>query len=120
MNDRALALRLTALALAAYGVYIASHVAAMLVGPTSALLLIGFVLQAVCALVAAVGVWRGDRWAAGAVVLLGIVVAATWLVEAFVLGIVAYLRALLIALFAIVAAVVVAMYLNRRGRPRTA
>jgi hypothetical protein len=120
MNDRVMALRLTALALAGYGVYIAGYVPALLVGTTTPLLLIGFLLQAVCALVAAIGVWRGDRWAAGAVVLLGIVVAATWLVEAFVLGIVAYLRALLIALFAIVAAVGVAMYLNRRGGLRTA
>jgi hypothetical protein len=120
MNDRPTALLLIALTLAAYGVYIASHVPAMLVGPVTPLLLIGFALQAVCALVAAIGVWRGDRWASGAVVLLGIIVAATWLVEAFVLGIVAYLRALLVALFAVVIAVVVARYLDRRGRLRTA
>jgi hypothetical protein len=120
VNDRTLALRLIALVLAAYGVYSASRVPAMLVEPVTTLLLIGFVLQAVCALVAAVGVWRGDKWASGAVVLLAIIVAATWLVEAFVLGIVAYLRALLVALFVIVAAVVVAKYLDRRGGLRAA
>ena len=117
MNDRVMTLRLTALVLAAYGVYIASHVPAMLVGPITPLLLIGFVVQAVCALAAAVGLWRGDTWASGVIVLLGIAVAATWLVEAFVLGIVAYLQALLVALFAIVIAVLVARYVDRGGPP---
>ncbi len=114
MNDRVMTLRLTALVLAVYGVYVASHVPAMLVGPITPLLLIGFVVQAVCALAAAVGVWRGDTWASGVIVLLGIAVAATWLVEAFVLGIVAYLQALLVALLAIVIAVLVARYVDRR------
>jgi hypothetical protein len=38
-------------------------------------LLIGFVLQAVCALVGAIGVWLGSRWAPGVVVLLGVSIA---------------------------------------------
>ena len=120
MNDRTLALRLVAVTLLAYGVYIASHVLAMLPGPSSALLLVGFILQAVCALAAAVGVWRGDPWAGRAVVLLGIIVAATWLIEAFVIGIVAYLYAVLVAVFAIVTTVLVARYLDRRGGVRNA
>lgn len=120
MNDRTLALRLIAVVLVAYGIYSASHVLAMLPGPTSALLLAGFILQAACALAAAVGVWRGARWAGNLVVLLGIVVAATWLVEAFVIGIVAYLHALLVAVFAIVTTVLIARYLDRRGWLRTA
>jgi hypothetical protein len=120
MNDRTLALRLTAIILAAYGIYIASHVLAMLPGPSSALLLVGFILQAVCALAAAIGVWRGDRWAGNAVVLLGVVVAVTWLVEAFVIGIVAYLYALLVAVVAIITAVLVARYIDRRGGMRIA
>jgi hypothetical protein len=84
------------------------------------LLLVGFTLQAVCAFVGAVGVWRRDRWAGSAVVLVGILVAATWLVEAFVIGIVPYLYALLVAIFAVVVTVLVARYLGRRGRLRIA
>jgi hypothetical protein len=105
---------LVAVALAAYGVYIASYVPASLIGRSVSLLLIGFVLQAVCALAAAVGVWGGRRWAAGAVVLLGASIAATWLVEAFVLGLVAYLYALLAAVLAIVVTLIIAAYVNRR------
>ena len=86
----------------------------MLVGQPVPLLLIGFVLQVVCALAAAVGVWRGRPWAAGALVLLGASIAATWLIEGFVLGIVAYLHALLVAVPAIVVALVIAVYVNRQ------
>ena len=118
MNDRSTALLLIAVALAGYGVYIALYVPAMLLGQPMPLLLIGFVLQVVCALAAAVGVWRGQPWAAGAVVLLGVSIAATWLIEGFVLGIVAYLYALLVAVLAIVVTVVIAVYVNRQHGAR--
>jgi hypothetical protein len=75
----------------------------MLLGQPMPLLLIGFVLQAACALAAAVGVWRRQPWAASVVVLLGVSIAATWLVEAFVLGIVVYLRLLVAVLATVVA-----------------
>src|SRR5512140_2417692 len=114
MNDRSTALLLIAVALAGYGVYIAGYVLAMLVGQAVPLLLIGFVLQAVCALAAAVGVWRDESWAAAVVVRLGVSIAATWLVEGFVLGIVADLHALLVAVLALVVAVIIAAYINRR------
>lgn len=114
MSDRSTALLLIAIALAGYGVYIAAHVPAMLIGQPVPLLLIGFVLQAACALAAAVGVWRRQPWAAGVVILLGIAIAATWLVETFVLGIVAYLYALLVAVVAIVVALIIAAYVNRQ------
>jgi hypothetical protein len=114
MNDRSTALLLIAVALAGYGVYIAGYVPAMLLSPPVPLLLIGFVLQAVCALAAAFGVWRGQPWAAGVVVLLGVIIAATWLIEAFVFGIVAWLHALLVAVLAIVVALIIAAYLNRQ------
>jgi hypothetical protein len=117
MNDRPTALRLIAVALAGYGVYIAGYVPAMLLGQPVPLLLIGFVLQVACALAAAVGVWGGQPWAARVVVLLGVSIAATWLIEGFVLGIVAYLHALLIAVLAIAVAVVIAAYVNRPHGP---
>ena len=117
MNDRSTALLLIAVALAGYGVYTAAYVPAMLVAPPVPLLLIGFVLQVVCALAAAIGVWRGRPWAAGAVVLLGVSIVATALIEGFVLGIVAYLRALLVAVLAIVVAMVIAAYVNQRRGP---
>jgi multisubunit Na+/H+ antiporter MnhF subunit len=94
--------------------------AAMLLGQPVPLLLIGFVLQAVCALAAAFRVWRGRPWAAGVVVLLGLSIAATWLIEGFVLGIVAYLHGLVAAVLAIVVTLVIAAYLNRQHGPRIA
>ncbi len=116
MNDRSTTLLLIAIALVGYGLYIAGYVPAMLLGKPVALLVIGFVLQVVLALAAALGVWRGRSWAAGAVALLGVCIAATWLIEGFVLGIVAYLHALLVAVFAIVVALIVAAYVNRNRR----
>ena len=56
--------------------------------------------------------------AVGVVVLLGVSIAATWLIEGFVLGIVAYLHALLVAVLAIVVALVIAAYVNRQHGPR--
>jgi hypothetical protein len=112
--DRSTTLLLIAIVLGVYGVYVASHVPAMLVGPVPALLIF-FVLQTVCALAAAIGVWRDQRWAAGLVVLLGLSIAGTWLFEAFILGIVAYLRALLVAVAALILAWIIAAYINRQG-----
>ena len=114
MNNRSTALILIALALAGYGLYMGSYVLGMLVGQPPVLLLICFVLQVVCAFAAAIGVWRCHSWASGAVVALGLAVAVTSLVEAFVLGIVAYLHALLIAVAAIVIVLIIAAYVNRR------
>jgi hypothetical protein len=112
---RSTARLLIAVALAVYGVYIASYVPAMLVGAPVPALLICFVLQVVCALAAALGVWIGARWAPVAAVLLGVSIAGTWLFEAFVLGIVAYLYALLVAVAALVVTVIIAVYVSRQG-----
>ena len=117
--DRSTTRLLIAVALAVYGVYAAGFLPALLVGGNMPALLIGFVLQAVCALAAALGVWRGERWAAGAVVLLGICVAATWLFEAFILGIVAYLHALLIAVIALIITFIIAAHINGKVRSST-
>jgi hypothetical protein len=112
--NRSTSLLVMAIVLAVYGVYAASFAVAMMVGPAMPALLVGFVLQAVCALAAAFGVWRGRSWAAVAVVLLGVSIAATWLFEAFILGIVAYLHALLVAAIALILTLVLAAYLNRQ------
>ena len=104
-----------AIALVAYGSYHALNAIAMLPAPASPLLWVAFALQAVLAILAAIGVWRHQRWAAAALLLLGAVVAATALVEAFVLGIIAWLYALLIAIAAIVIAILLGAYVNRSG-----
>jgi hypothetical protein len=117
--NRSTMLPLIAVALAVYGMYIARYVPGMLTGPSVPALLVGFILQAVCAFMAALGVWRGARWAAGAVVLLGVSMAATWLFEGFILGIVAYLRALLLASLAAVTAFIIAAYVRRQRAPAT-
>ena len=120
MNNRSTALILIAIALAGYGLYIGSSVPGLLVGQSALVVLICFVLQTVFALAAAIGVWRGQSWASGVVVALGVSVAATWLIEAFVLGIVAYLHALLVAVTALVVAVIISAYLSRRRGLRIA
>jgi hypothetical protein len=112
---RPTALLLIALALVAYGVYHALYAIVMLPEPGSLLLFLGFALQAVLAILAAVGVWRRQRWAAAALLLLGASIAATALIEAFVLGIIAWLYALLIAIGAIVIALLLGAYVNRSG-----
>jgi hypothetical protein len=89
--------------------------------------LLALALQAVFAILAAVGVWRAQRWAAAALLLLGAIIAATALIEAFVFGIIAWLYALLIAIAAIVIALLLGAYVNRsaplldrrRGSPPT-
>jgi len=115
ITDRSTLILLIAIALGAYGVYVAAHLPAMLIGPPELLLLLCFVVQTVCAFAAAIGVWRGSPWAAAVVLALGVSVAVTWLIEAFVLGIVAWLYALLAAVLAIVIAILVATYIGRTG-----
>jgi hypothetical protein len=111
---RSTTLVLIAVALAGYGVYAASYALPMLAGSPAPALLIGFILQSVCALAAAFAVWRARRWAAVTVVLLGVSIAGTWLFEGFILGIVAYLYALLVAAIALILTLAIAAYVNRQ------
>jgi hypothetical protein len=113
--ERHRGLLLIALTLVAYGVYHALYAIAMLPAPTSLLLFIGFALQAVLAILAALGIWRRQPWAAAALLVLGASIAATALVGAFVLGILGWLYALLIAVGAIVIALLLGAYVNRSG-----
>jgi hypothetical protein len=115
--ERHTGLLLIALALLVYGVYRALYAIAMLPGPTSLLLFIGFALQALLAILAAFGVRRRQPWAVAALLLLGASIAATALVEAFVLGIIAWLYALLIAIGAIMIALLLGAYVDRSGLP---
>jgi hypothetical protein len=113
MVERSTALLLIAIALVAYGLYQAFYAIAMLPSPASPLLLLAFAVQAVLAILAAVAVWRQQRWAGATLILLGASVAATALIEAFVLGILGWLYALLIAVVAILIALLLAAYVNR-------
>jgi len=115
--NRSTALLLIAIALAVFGIYRALYVPGMLIGPSVPLLLIGFLLQAVFGIVAGVGVWRGASWAPLAIVLLGASVAVTALFEVL-LGVIAYLRALLDAAVAILVTVLMAAYVRRAGSSR--
>ncbi|MCX5740828.1 MAG: hypothetical protein NTZ61_20465 [Proteobacteria bacterium] len=110
---------LIAASLVAFGVYRALYIPGMLVDPQVPLLLVTFLLQAVFGIVAGVGVWRGARWATLAVVLLGASVVATALIEV-IIGIIAYLRALLDAFVAIVVTILLVWYVREpAGASRT-
>lgn len=111
--DRSTALLLISVALGAYGLYHAFYAITMLPRPASILLLLAFVLQAALAILCAVGVWRQRRWAGSTLILLGAAIAATALVEGFVLGIIGWLYGLLIAVAAILIALLLAAYVNR-------
>jgi hypothetical protein len=103
-----------ALAFLLYGLYAASFVPGLVVAPSVPILLIGALAKAALACAAAFGVWTGRPWAPAAIVLAGVVIAALWLIEAFVLGIVAYLYALGAAVLAIVVTFAAAAYLFDR------
>jgi len=119
MNRHPVAVLLT-VAFVAYGIYAASAVMALTAGVGVLVLIIGFLIQAVAAFFAAVALWTAPRAAALAVVILGGAVAATWLVEGFALGLVAYLRALLTALVAILISLAAAAYVSRLRPVRSA
>jgi len=104
-------------ALAGYGLYVASYLPAMLPGPASPGLVALFALQTFCAIAAAVGVWRRRPWAADAVLALGVMIATTSVIEGFLLGIVPYLRVLAVVVGALAVTFVVAAYLNSSSVP---
>lgn len=113
--ERRTVLLLLAIALAGYGAHRALTAIAMLPAPASLLMLLAFALEAVLAILAAVGVWRERDWAAAAVLGLGASIALTALIEVM-LGVLGWLIALLIVIAAITAAVLLGAWL-RRPRP---
>jgi len=112
--DRTAVLRGIAIAFLLYGLYAASFVPGLVVAPAVPILLMGTLAKAALACAAALGVWTGRPWAPTAIVLTGVVIAALWLFEGFVLGIVAYLYALGAAVLAVLVTFVAAAYV--RGR----
>jgi hypothetical protein len=104
-------------ALAGYGLYVASYLPAMLPGPASPGLVALFALQTFCAIAAAIGVWRRRPWAADAVLALGVMIATTSVIEGFLLGIVPYLRVLAVVVGALAVTFVLAAYLNSSSVP---
>lgn len=103
--------------LAAYGVYAASYIPGLLVAPVPPILLIGRVLEAVFALASAVGVWNGSRWASATILALGLTIAAMWLIEAFILGIVAWLQAFAVAVLVGIVCIAGAAYVRGHRHP---
>jgi hypothetical protein len=106
-------------ALVAYGLYIGSYVPPMLVGSPPVTILIGFLLQTVAAIAAAVGVAWHRSWAPLALVILGVAIAVTEIIEGFVLGIIAYNHAVAVAVLGLVLTILTAVYISR-GRIRVA
>ena len=105
-----------AIGLAIYGIYMAGLALSMTAAPPLTVTFILFLVEAVLAVVTAYGVGRRQSWAAPAVLLLGVLVAVRWLYEGFILGIVAYLYALVMALLAIGLALAIAAYVSGRWR----
>jgi hypothetical protein len=107
---------LLSVVLAVYGLYAASYIPGLLIGIGSPILLIGRVVEAVLAFAAAFGVWTRRGWAPAFVIVLALAIAAVWLVEAFVLGIVAYLYAIGAAILVAFAGILCAGYMRRLDR----
>jgi peptidoglycan/LPS O-acetylase OafA/YrhL len=118
MNRNA-ATTVVAIALLGYGLYIGSYVPPLFVGNPPMSILVGFLIQMAAALAGAAGVWWRQSWAAFAIVVLGAAIAATALVEGFVLGLVGYNHALGVAILGLVITIALAVYVSRsRFSPR--
>lgn len=114
--DRTTLLRIIAIGFLLYGVYNALLLPAMLVAPTAPAVLIGTIAKTALALVAAFGVWTSARWAPAVIVLMGVAIAVLWLLYGFVLGIVAYLYAVVIAGLTLLLMIVLARLCSVRVR----
>lgn len=101
-----------AVCLAAYGIYAATFAITAAAPPIVATLLVAWIVKAALAIVAAAAVWQRLAWDAVAVIALGAVIAAVWLFQGFVLGIVGYLYAIFAAVIAVAVALAIAAYLN--------
>jgi hypothetical protein len=104
---------LVVVGLVVYALYIGAYIPPMLVGTPPVLVLIGFLAQVVAALLGAAGTWWRQPWAPHAIVGLGVAIAATAIVEGFVLGLIALNHALAVAVLALAIAFVIAVYVSR-------
>jgi peptidoglycan/LPS O-acetylase OafA/YrhL len=109
--NRSTALLLIAIGLVGFGVYRALYLPGMFVDPQAPLLLVGFLLQAAFGIAAGVGTWRRARWAPLTIGLLCVSIVATALIEV-IIGMIAYLRALLDAVVAIVVTTLLVRYVR--------
>jgi hypothetical protein len=96
-----------------YGLYTASFIPGLLVGAPMPLILVGFLVQAVAAIAAGVGVFLASGWTPAAVIVLGMAIALTEIVEGFVLGLISYDRALAVGVAGVVITFLIAIYLRR-------
>lgn len=113
--NRSATLLLLALLVGGFGIYAALNGIALLAGGGTPLLAVVLLLQGLLALTATAGMARAEPWAAAVVLALALLVAATALVEAFVLGILPWLHAVFIAIAAIALALVIGAVLGQRG-----
>jgi hypothetical protein len=113
--NRSATLLLLALLVGGFGIYAALNGIALLAGGGTPLLAVTLLAQGILGLTAAVGIARAESWASAVVLVLALLVAATALVEAFVLGILPWLYALFIAIAAIVLALVISAVLGQRA-----
>jgi hypothetical protein len=111
------AVMLIGLGLLIYGLYTASFVPGLLVGTPVPLILAGFVVQAVAAIAAGVGAFLGSPWTPAAVIILGIAIALTAIVEGPILGLTSFDRAVAVGVAGLVVTFLIAMYVRR---PRAA
>lgn len=109
-------LRLIALAIAVYAVYTALSVAPLFAAAASPVILLIGIVEAATAAIAAIGLWRQERWAPAAVVTFGVVLACAQLVEGPVLGLIANLLAILVGAIELVLAIVIAAYARQSDR----
>ena len=107
--ERTASLKLIGLALGLYGCSVVLLVPGLVIA-AAPLLLAGVLAEAVAALVAAVGLWRGAAWAPVAVVTLGAAIVAMQLFEGPVLGLIANGRALLVGAGSLLLMIVIAAY----------
>jgi peptidoglycan/LPS O-acetylase OafA/YrhL len=102
--------------LAVYGLYAASYIPGLLIGIATPILLLGRVVEALLAFAAAFAVWTRRGSAPVLVIGVALAIAAMWLTEGFVLGIVAYLYALGAAILVAILGLACASYLRRVQR----
>ncbi|MDX1649396.1 MAG: hypothetical protein R3263_06040 [Myxococcota bacterium] len=98
------------------GIQRAGLAAMSFLGETHPLLGVAHGVEVVVAVVAAVGLWLGHVWSAGAVVALGVALAATTLLEGFYLGVRAPVPAVAWVLMYAIAAGALGLLLRRELR----